>query len=92
MHACAAAPSRGKPRRVGARARPCQCAEGCSLQVTSSMGKQYGKDKMFDGCADTCWQSKEGKPQSITLEFDRARFRTTHAAQMLRVLRSRTHC
>ena len=41
------------------------------------MGKQYGKDKMFDGCADTCWQSKEGKPQSITLEFDRARFRVS---------------
>ena len=37
------------------------------------MGKQYGKDKMLDGCPDTCWQSKEGKPQSITLEFDRPR-------------------
>lgn len=49
------------------------CVRAGRAQVTSSVGKQYGKDKMFDGCADTCWQSKEGKPQSITLEFDRAR-------------------
>ena len=40
------------------------------------MGKHYGKDKMFDGCPDTCWQSKEGKPQCITIEFDCTRSRT----------------
>jgi hypothetical protein len=47
-------------------------------QVSSSTGKQYGKEKMFDGCPDTCWHSKEGKPQSISLEFDHVRCRSPH--------------
>lgn len=33
--------------------------EGTVCKVSSSMGKEYSKDKMFDGSSETCWNSKE---------------------------------
>jgi len=45
-------------------------SSGTKCKVSSSVGKQYSKDHMFDGNSDTCWQSKEGKPQSIAITFE----------------------
>ena len=33
--------------------------------------KQYGKKFMFDGSEETCWNSDQGAPQSITVDFGR---------------------
>ena len=38
---------------------------------------------MFDGCPDTCWHSKEGKPQSISLEFASVRCRAARYIPLL---------
>ena len=70
--------NKGAGRQLRVSWCPACAAHECELcqphaQVSSSAGRQYGKDKMFDGCPDTCWHSKDGRPQSITLEFDRGR-------------------
>ena len=32
--------------------------------------KEYGKNHMFDGCPDTCWNSDQGGVQIITVKFN----------------------
>eukprot|EP00794_Sanderia_malayensis_P010175 gene10175-11216_t len=32
--------------------------------------KEYGKNFMFDGKEDTCWNSDQGSPQIITFQFE----------------------
>jgi hypothetical protein len=31
--------------------------------------KEFGKEKMFDGSSETCWNSDQGSPQYVALEF-----------------------
>lgn len=33
--------------------------------------KQYGKKYLFDGDEETCWNSDQGSPQWISVEFDK---------------------
>mmetsp|Transcript_52394 Transcript_52394/g.162629 ORF Transcript_52394/g.162629 Transcript_52394/m.162629 type:complete len:145 (-) Transcript_52394:666-1100(-) len=40
-----------------------------SCKVSSSISKEYGKDNMLHPDLESCWQSKQGKPQSVTLEL-----------------------
>ena len=32
--------------------------------------REYGKNFMFDGCPDTCWNSDQGETQHIVVKFD----------------------
>jgi len=32
--------------------------------------KQFGKKYLFDGCEETCWNSDQGSPQWVSLEFE----------------------
>ncbi|KAJ2394409.1 Nuclear receptor 2C2-associated protein [Coemansia sp. RSA 2559] len=31
----------------------------------------YGKNHLFDGCTETCWNSDQGTPQHVLVEFSR---------------------
>lgn len=48
-------------------------AEDFEIKVSSVLNRQvreYGKMFMFDGREDTCWNSDQGTPQWIRIEFD----------------------
>ena len=45
-----------------------------SAKVSSVLNKnvrEYGKKFLFDNCDDTCWNSDQGSPQFISLNFQR---------------------
>ena len=45
------------------------------LRVSSTLNKntrEFGKDFMIDGNDETCWNSHQGSPQSISIEFKQA--------------------
>lgn len=45
------------------------------LRVSSTLNKntrEFGKDFMIDGNDETCWNSHQGSPQSISMEFKEA--------------------
>ena len=39
--------------------------------MLSSNSREYGKQHLFDPSPDTCWNSEQGSPQSISLTFSR---------------------
>jgi len=48
-------------------------AEDLEIKVSSVLNRQvreYGKMFMFDGREDTCWNSDQGTPQWIRIEFE----------------------
>jgi len=48
-------------------------ADDFEVKVSSVLNRQvreYGKMFMFDGREDTCWNSDQGTPQWIRIEFD----------------------
>lgn len=47
--------------------------EDLEVKVSSVLNRQvveYGKKFMFDGREDTCWNSDQGTPQWVRIEFD----------------------
>jgi len=40
--------------------------------VLNKDNKQFGSKNMFDGSDDTCWNSHQGSPQFVCLEFDKS--------------------
>ncbi|KYQ93149.1 galactose-binding domain-containing protein [Tieghemostelium lacteum] len=46
--------------------------EGFKCRVSSVLNKntkEYGKDNMFDKTEDTCWNSHQGTPQFVVIQF-----------------------
>ncbi|EFA83258.1 galactose-binding domain-containing protein [Heterostelium album PN500] len=37
--------------------------------VLNKNSKEYGKDNMFDGSDESCWNSHQGSPQSCSVQF-----------------------
>jgi len=38
--------------------------------ILKNKAKEFGKQNMFDGSEETCWQSHQGSPQFIIIEFN----------------------
>uniref|UniRef100_A0A7S0EXU0 SUN domain-containing protein n=1 Tax=Hanusia phi TaxID=3032 RepID=A0A7S0EXU0_9CRYP len=47
--------------------------EVLECKVSSSISKEFSKDKMLQSDLESCWQSKQGRPQSVTLELTEPR-------------------
>ena len=39
------------------------------VKASSTLQSSFGAKNMFDGSLDTCWNSGQGSPQSITVDF-----------------------
>ncbi|EGG17257.1 galactose-binding domain-containing protein [Cavenderia fasciculata] len=37
--------------------------------VLNKNSKEFGKDNMFDGSDESCWNSHQGSPQSVMIQF-----------------------
>ena len=53
--------------------------EDLDIKVSSVLNRQvseYGKNFMFDGREDTCWNSDQGTPQWVRITFDSTKYIT----------------
>jgi len=49
------------------------CSTAYTCRVSSTLNrdtKQFGKKYLFDGRDETCWNSDQGSPQWVSLEFE----------------------